>query len=108
MEKYGRARHDVDENIKWCMRFVCWILKVIYLYLEYVILIIFVLQQRLHERAAVLHYTHVASLALLQNNVLKRIWSQEAVHTWRFPGGSSNTSKSNLRGRVKGSSNLDG
>jgi hypothetical protein len=43
-----------------CMCIACWVLKAKSMYSEYVILIAFPLQQRLHERASVLCYTYVA------------------------------------------------
>jgi len=50
----GQATHD--------MRTACWIPKARNTPPEYVILIAFPLQQRLHERASMLRYTHIACL----------------------------------------------
>jgi len=41
------------------MRFACWILKATGTHSEYVIIIAFPLQQRLHERASMLRYTYI-------------------------------------------------
>jgi hypothetical protein len=38
IEKYGRARQAIDDNIIWLMRFACWITKAIVTHSEYVIL----------------------------------------------------------------------
>jgi hypothetical protein len=50
----------------WRMRIRCWIPKATYTPSEYVILIAFPLQQWLHERAAMLFYTHIAVLFIRQ------------------------------------------
>jgi len=55
VEKYGRARQATDS-------FACWILKATNTHSQYVILIAFMLQQRLHERASVLSYTYIDCL----------------------------------------------
>jgi len=47
----------------WPMHIACWIPKSKNTHSEYVILIDFPLQQWLHERASVLHYTGIACLA---------------------------------------------
>ena len=58
MEKYFR---DGKEQIKiWRMYIACWISKATNTLLEYVILIDFPLQQLLHKRSSVSHYTYVA------------------------------------------------
>ena len=44
------------------MRKACWIPKATNTYSEYVILIAFPLQQRLHERGSMLRYTYMACL----------------------------------------------
>jgi len=44
----------------------------------------------------VLRNTHFFSLAVLQNNVLKTIQSEETVHILRLPDGTNNTSKLNF------------
>jgi hypothetical protein len=45
------------------MRNVCWITKATDISSEYVIIIVFPQQQRLHESASFLHYTFIACLA---------------------------------------------
>ena len=50
----------------WCMRIACWIPTAINTHSEYVILITFLLQQWLHERAAMLHYTYIACLLVIE------------------------------------------
>jgi hypothetical protein len=71
MEKYGTARQATDDNIIRRMRFACWITKATDTHSQYVILIAFLLQQWLHERASMLRYTYVACLAktILHNTV---------------------------------------
>jgi len=46
----------------WRMRFACWIMKATNTHSEYVILIAFRLQQWLHKRASILHYTYTGWL----------------------------------------------
>ena len=46
----------------WRMRNACWIPKATNTHIGYVILIAFLLQQWLCERASMLHYTHFACL----------------------------------------------
>jgi len=53
MEKYGSARQATDDNIIQYMCFACWIPKATDRHSEYVILIAFLGQQWLHERASV-------------------------------------------------------
>ena len=47
------------------MRFACWITKATNTYSEYVILIAFLRQQLLRERASVLHYTYIACIVYI-------------------------------------------
>jgi len=49
----------------WGMRIACWIPKATNTHTGYVILIVFPLQQWLHERASMLRYTYIACLALI-------------------------------------------
>jgi len=46
----------------WRVRIACWIPKATDTHLEYVILIVFQLQQWLHERASMLRYTYIACI----------------------------------------------
>jgi hypothetical protein len=46
----------------WCMRIACWIHKATHTHSQYVILIVFPLQQWLQERASVLRHTYIACL----------------------------------------------
>jgi hypothetical protein len=55
-------RSQMIDNIIWRMRFACWITKATDTHSEYVILIAF-LRQWIRERAFMLRYTCVASLA---------------------------------------------
>jgi len=41
----------------WCIRIACWIPKTTNTHSEYVILLLVLLQQWLHERASILRYT---------------------------------------------------
>jgi hypothetical protein len=59
VEKYGRARQAIDDNIIWRMRFACWITKATDIHSEYAILIAFPRQQCLRERApSLMLYVH--------------------------------------------------
>jgi hypothetical protein len=51
VEKYGTAGQTTADNIKWRMRFACWITKATDTHSEYVIVIAFPQQQWLRERA---------------------------------------------------------
>jgi len=51
---------DRPQMTIWRMRIACWITKATNTHSEYVILIAFPPQQWLHERASMLHYTHIA------------------------------------------------
>ena len=62
MEKYGRAIRATDDDTISRMRFVCWITKATDTHSEYVILMEFMLQQWLHERASMLRYTYIDRL----------------------------------------------
>ena len=53
---------DRPQMSMWRVRIACWIPKATYTRSEYVILIVFPLQQRLHKHASVLRYTHIACL----------------------------------------------
>ena len=44
----------------WRMRIACWITKATNTHSEYVIFIVFPLQELLHERASMLRYTYIA------------------------------------------------
>jgi hypothetical protein len=68
MEKYCRAGEATDDNTIWRMRIACWITKTIETHSEYVILIVFPLQQWLHERASLLRYTYIACLVYVRNS----------------------------------------
>jgi hypothetical protein len=57
VEEYGRAREATDNNIIRRMRIAGWIPKATNTYTEYVIFIVFPLQQRLHLRASILRCT---------------------------------------------------
>jgi hypothetical protein len=56
VEKYGRGRQATDDNITRRMRFACWINKSADTHSEHVIIIAFLLQQRLRERATISRY----------------------------------------------------
>jgi len=51
-------RQTKEDNIIRCMRIACWISKATDTHLEYVVLIAFLPQQWLHERASILRYTN--------------------------------------------------
>ena len=59
MEIHGRTREATDNNIIWCMHFVCWTTKATHIYSEYLIPIVCPWQQRFHKCASKLHlYVH--------------------------------------------------
>jgi hypothetical protein len=62
MEKYCAAGQAAADNIIRLMRFALCITKATDTQSEYVILIAFALQQWLHERASLLHYTYMVCL----------------------------------------------
>jgi len=67
VEKYGRARQAIDDNITWRMLIACWITKATDTDSEYVILIAFPLQQWLRESASVLRYTYIVCLVITES-----------------------------------------
>jgi hypothetical protein len=64
VEKYGRARQATNDNIIRRMRFACWINNATDTHSEYVILITFLRQKCLLERASILRYTYSASFVV--------------------------------------------
>ena len=56
------ADPDMPQMTIWHLRIVCWIPKATDTHSEYVILIVFPLQQWLHERASMLRYMYIACL----------------------------------------------
>jgi hypothetical protein len=49
----------------WCMRIACWITKALNTHLEYIILIVFLLQQWLPKRSSMLSYVYMYSNCLV-------------------------------------------
>jgi len=76
--KYCTARQATDDNIIWRMRIACWIAKTTDPHSEYVMFIVFPLQQWLHERAPLLRYTYIACLVCLFVCYLVILCSQNA------------------------------
>ena len=68
------ATQSTDSNITWRMCSVCWITMATDTHSEYVILIAFPLQQRLHELASMLCYTYIDCLvmSILHNTCIYR------------------------------------
>jgi hypothetical protein len=69
---------DTSQMTMWRMGIVCRIPKGTNAHLEYAVLIAFALQQRLQERASVLHYMYIACLVSLLITVMKTgpaVWS---------------------------------
>jgi hypothetical protein len=64
MKKYGTARQATDDNFIQRMRFACRITKATDTHSEYVILIAFLRQQWLHERASMSRYTYIACIVI--------------------------------------------
>jgi hypothetical protein len=57
---------DRPQMTIWRMRNACWISKVTNTHSEDVILVAFLLQQKLHERASMLRYTYIVCLVYLE------------------------------------------
>jgi len=53
---------DMSQVAIWHMHFTCWILKAVNTHSECVILVVFPLQQLLHECISVLHYMYIICL----------------------------------------------
>jgi len=51
----------------WRVHVACWIPKATYRHSDYVILIAFPLQHRLHERSSMLRYTYIACLVFFSS-----------------------------------------
>ena len=65
VEKYGTARQVTHDSILRRMRFACWLKRATSTHSEYVILIAFLLQHWLHERASMLSLqVHIMSCFL--------------------------------------------
>ena len=62
MKNYGTVRQATDDIVTLCVHIAWWIIKAVYAHSEYVILIAFPRQQRLSERASMLHYKYIACL----------------------------------------------
>ena len=73
VEKCGRAEQATEDNIIWRMRIACWIPQATDTHSEYVILIAFPQQRRLHELPSILRYTYIACLVSSLN--FKNAWS---------------------------------
>jgi len=88
VEKYGRTRQAIDDNIIRCMHLAYWITKATGTHREYVILVTFPWQQWFCKHASVLClYIHIASFfldvmeqsILTQANSYRNIWN-----IWNF------------------------
>ena len=64
-DKYGRARQGTAVDIIWLTRIAFWIPKATDTHSEYVIFIVGLLQQWLHERSSVLRYAYLVSLLFI-------------------------------------------
>ena len=58
---------DSSQMTIWHMRITCWIPKATDIHLEYILLIVFPPQQRLHESTSVLLYVHCLSCFVLNS-----------------------------------------
>jgi hypothetical protein len=67
MWKYFVEREDRPQKTIWRMCVAGWIPKAKYIHSEYVIVIAFPVQQRLHEHVSMLSYTYIA--CLVQNSL---------------------------------------
>jgi hypothetical protein len=70
VEKYGRARQAIDDNITRRMRFACWITKATDTHTQYVILIAFPRQQWLCERSSVWRYAWISYFVSLSQRCI--------------------------------------
>ena len=57
---------DRPQMTLWRMRLACWITKATNTHSDYVILVAFPLQQWLHERDSMLHFTYIPCLVIDQ------------------------------------------
>ena len=64
MEKKNIVERGRPQMTIWRMRIACWIPKVTNTHSEYVILIDFPLQQRMHERSSMLRYMYIVCIVL--------------------------------------------
>jgi hypothetical protein len=62
MEKYGKTRQAIDDNITWLMHFAYRITKATDTHSEYVMLIAFPWEQWLCKHASILCYTYIGYL----------------------------------------------
>jgi hypothetical protein len=69
VENCGSSRQAAGDNIIQRMHIACWITEATHIRSEYVILIVFPLQQRLHERASMLRYTYFACLVFSETHL---------------------------------------
>jgi len=74
-KKYIRVRHATDDNITWCMHFVCWIPRATDTHSEYVILTALPQQQRVHKLSLML-YVHSLSYLYCNwsSNLTENCW----------------------------------
>jgi hypothetical protein len=72
VEKYSRAGQATDNNKIRSVRFACWINKAKNTHSEYVIIIDFLLQQWLHDRASTLRLYYYGGNAQSNTALLRR------------------------------------
>ena len=70
VEKYGRDRQVLNDNIIWRMRFACWVTKARETHSEYVTLTALPRQQWLRERVSMLQCTYIPVFLVI------RIWTR--------------------------------
>jgi len=68
----------------WRMRIVCWMSKAVETLLEYVIVIVFPLQQFMHQRPSLLLYTCIACLVLSLDYLHRKQLTD--ISTWTLQG----------------------
>jgi hypothetical protein len=73
------------QRTMWRMRCACWILKATNTQSEYVICIVFPLQQWLHERVSVLRYTYTAGPVVFATVWTPFFWNYASSLGSRFP-----------------------
>ena len=81
-----RTGQATDDNIIWRMRIVCWTNKAINTHSDYEILIAFLQQNWLHERASMQSYTYFACLVQNKNRYFAFNTTYIVVDTWSVTG----------------------
>ena len=84
VDKYCRSRLATDDNKIRRMRIACWIPKATNTHSEYVTIIVFPLQQWLHESTSMLHYTYIVCLVINKYSKNRNWWRNFLRFGWGF------------------------